>query len=270
VALPGVVLYPQLARHQGALQTNRGRRSLECRSTFDDHDRVYGGIQPDRQTAHGRRRAIRDPGICGHAALAILFQRALRSQQQFDRQRQPHHESLFPEADHPGQFGHYLFRGFRHLLRADARTHGVLPVHAFLADHIFAPVYHSVLFYRVRHRAVPDRAQREVPRLPLHHSVHRAVRPIHIAGGIQQQCGAGTVPLLVQPQSDGRRDRRVSLVYSGGIAIEHAECGCFRDYLRLVYLVGSVVLPEDGTEFRGCHLVFKQRNATYHTSRKSR
>ena len=56
------------------------------------------------------------------------------------------------------------------------------------------------------------RAQCEIPRLPLHHSVHRAVRALCLAGRLLERGGAGAMALLVQPQSGGRRHRRLPLV----------------------------------------------------------
>ncbi|MEJ0067161.1 MAG: ABC transporter permease [Caulobacteraceae bacterium] len=63
--------------------------------------------------------------------------------------------------------------------------------------------------------AVDHGPQREVSRLPLHHPVHRAVRPLRLAGRLLQRRGAGALAILVQPQSGGGRDRRLPLVHPG-------------------------------------------------------
>ena len=62
---------------------------------------------------------------------------------------------------------------------------------------------------------VDHRAQREVPRLPLRHSVHRAVRPVRLAGGLQLRGRARRVAAAVLAQPDGRRDRRLPLGHPG-------------------------------------------------------
>ena len=60
---------------------------------------------------------------------------------------------------------------------------------------------------------VHHRAECEIPRLPLHHPVHRAVRAVCLAGRLLQRGGAGAMALLVQPQSGGRRHRWLPLVH---------------------------------------------------------
>ena len=58
-------------------------------------------------------------------------------------------------------------------------------------------------------------AERQVPRLPLHHPVHRPVRPLRLAGRLLQHGRARAMAAALQPQSHGRRDRRLPLVHPG-------------------------------------------------------
>ena len=64
------------------------------------------------------------------------------------------------------------------------------------------------------------RAERRIPRLPLHGPVHRAVRPVHLARGLQQHCACRERHgvLLYSPEPDGGCHRRFPLVAAGGEA----------------------------------------------------
>jgi lipopolysaccharide transport system permease protein len=58
-------------------------------------------------------------------------------------------------------------------------------------------------------------AQREVPRFPLRGPVHRAVRALHLAGGLLEFGRAGEVAAPVLAQPDGGRDRRFQVGAAG-------------------------------------------------------
>ena len=63
---------------------------------------------------------------------------------------------------------------------------------------------------------LPDhRAQCQIPRFPLHHPVHRPVRPLCLAGRVFECDRSRALALLVQPQPDRRRHRRLPLVRAG-------------------------------------------------------
>ena len=63
--------------------------------------------------------------------------------------------------------------------------------------------------------AVDHRAQRQVSGFSLCHSIHRAVWPIRLAGRLQFKRRARAMAFAIFPQSDGRCDRRISLVHPG-------------------------------------------------------
>ena len=78
---------------------------------------------------------------------------------------------------------------------------------------LLLPVFAAIAFMAsLGIGAVDHRAQRQVSRFPLRHSVHRAVRSLRVAGRVQLEHHPGAVASPLFPQSDGRRHRRVSLV----------------------------------------------------------
>ena len=72
----------------------------------------------------------------------------------------------------------------------------------------FAPSWHIALpaglcragdAGKPRPRLPDHRAQRQIPRFPLYHPVHRAVRALHLAGRVFERDRARALALLVQP-----------------------------------------------------------------------
>ena len=122
-------------------------------------------------------------------------------------------QGLLPAPDHSGVVGCRGARRFRDQPRSLLCV--IMVWYGFLPDWqiVFLPVFVAARRAREpRAGALHHRAQRQVPRLPLHHSVHRAVRPLRVAGRLLERRGPGEVAASVQPQPDGRRHRRFPLV----------------------------------------------------------
>ena len=137
-------------------------------------------------------------------------------------------KGLLPAHHHPGLVGSRGAGRFRHQPRDAGGADGLVRLRAELADGAAAGLRDPGRAGEPRPGAAHHRAQREIPRLPLHHPVHRAVRALRLAGRLLQHGGAGAMALLVQPQSDGRRHRRLPLVpprrrvhaISAGLSVE--------------------------------------------------
>ena len=98
---------------------------------------------------------------------------------------------------------------------------------------------------------VDHRPEREVPRLPLRHSVHRAVRALHLAGRLQLHGHPGAMAAPLFAQSDGRRHRRLSLVHPG--RPERALLAGLRAQPRrhrVLPVARHPPVPQDGKELR--------------------
>ena len=73
-------------------------------------------------------------GLCRHAAMDLLFQRAVRRLQQPGRQRQPDQQGVFSATDRADGRGGSSLCGFRHQLRDACGADDLVPVRAGLAD----------------------------------------------------------------------------------------------------------------------------------------
>ena len=81
---------------------------------------------------------------------------------------------------------------------------GLVPIRAGLADPVVAAFRGARLLREPGTRSLAHRAERQVPGLPLHHPVHRSVRPLCVAGGIQLEHRAGAVAAALFTESGGR------------------------------------------------------------------
>ena len=89
----------------------------------------------------------------------------------------------------------------------------LVPIRAGLAN-LLLPVFVLLAFLAsLAPVSVDHRAQRQVSRLPLHHSFHRSIWVCMSlrSGSARRRAGNGA---SLFPQSDGRRHRRISLVHS--------------------------------------------------------
>ena len=118
----------------------------------------------------------------------------------------------FPRLIVPGRLSHHRVRGFSHYLGADGNDDALVSIFARL-ETVSASCFHDFSLWRgFRHRPVAVRAQRGIPRLPLHRTLYRAIRALHLARWLQQHHRAGKVAAVVFAQPDGGRDRRLPLV----------------------------------------------------------
>ena len=103
------------------------------------------------------------------------------------------------------------FVDFLITLRADGAVDALVRLPARLADPDPAAVHRPGLRLRLRRRPVALRPERQVPRFPLRHSVHRPVRSLRFAGRFQQRQDSGKLAPALFPQPNGRRHRRLPL-----------------------------------------------------------
>ena len=129
---------------------------------------------------------------------------------------------------------------------------GLVPVSAGLANCCFAHLRYLGLFCQRRSVSLDYLAQRKISGFPLRYPIHRAIRPLCVAGRIQFKRGARAMAVVIFAQSNGGRDRRVSVVHtsrtkrtvSAGSVGQHC-CDCFFPVVR------SASVPKDGKKLRG-------------------
>ena len=103
------------------------------------------------------------------------------------RQRQLDRQGLFPAHHHSGLVRRRGAGRFRDQPRDARRAHGLVRLCAELADRVPARLRRACRAGEPRPGAFHHRAQREIPRLPIHHPVHRAVRALCLAGRLLQR-----------------------------------------------------------------------------------
>ena len=142
-----------------------------------------------RQAAERRRRALSAAGVRRHAALVPVLQHP---------RARPRTASIgnanligkvyFPRLIIPAAAAVVALVDFAINLVILFGLHGLVRVRAGLADRLPAGVRRCSPSWRALGPALlHHRAQRQVPRLPLHHSVPRAVRALRLAGRLLER-----------------------------------------------------------------------------------
>ena len=215
VALSRALRDPRLARRRGALQADRDRRRLGGRPAVPDHGDLHDRVRPARRicraTAPRPIRSWSSPACCRGSCSPSILSEASNS---LVGNANLIGKVYFPRIIIPASSAVVALVDFAHQPRDARRADGVVRLRAELADLLLLPVFVVLaVLASLGPALLHHRAQREVPRLPLHHPVHRAVRALRLAGRLLERRRAGAVALLVQPQSGGRRDRRLPLVH---------------------------------------------------------
>ena len=164
----------------------------------------------------------------------------------------PDQQGLFSAPDRADSDDRCGVRGFPHQLLHFARADGLVPVLAGLANHCFAGLRVIGLFCQCRSGSLDYLAQCKISGFSLRYSIHRAVRPLCVAGRIQFKRGARAMAVAVFAQSDGGRDRRVPVVHTSRTkrtvparSVGQHCCDCFFPVVR------SAPVPKDGKKLCG-------------------
>ena len=178
----------------GALQADGDRSGLGADPAVPDHGGLHHHLRPDRRAAVGRRGALCADGLCRHAAVDLLFDGVERRLEQPDQQCQSDQQGLLSAADRADRDGGGGLRRFPDQLLHPGRADGLVPVRAGLADSDSCRRSSCIAFLASLGAGPVDHgAQRQVSGFPLRHSVHRAVRPVCVAGRIQLEHRPGAM-----------------------------------------------------------------------------
>ena len=123
-------------------------------------------------------------------------------------------QGLFSTPDRADSDNCCGVRGFPHQLLHFARADGLVPISCRTGGSLFCPFSLLGFFCQRRSVSLDYLSQCEISGFPLRYPVHRAIRPLCVAGWIQFKRGAGAMAAVIFAQSNGRRDRRVSVVHS--------------------------------------------------------
>ena len=162
----------------------------------------------------------------------------------------------FPRLDCPGRIGHHQFcRPFDHSW-ADGRNDAVVSIRTRLASSNSAIVRGTRVWSSVRCGTLAVCIKREIPRLPVHYSLHRAIRALPFSRWLQQFNCAGKMAAALLAESDGRRHRWIPL----GVASwrEHALVARHSDVYDFNLLSLSdwhFLFSQDGTHLCGRDLI---------------
>ena len=216
VALPRALRHPRLARRRGALQADRDRRRLggacgRC-SPWWSSPSCSASSPGCRATAPCPIRCWCSPACCPGSCSPACLSEASNS---LVGNANLIGKVYFPRLIIPASAAVVALVDFAVNLVILVRHHGLVRGRARLADRAAPGLRRAGRAGEPRPRALPHRPQRQVPRLPLHHPVHRPVRPLRLAGRLLERGRAGGLALLVQPESDGGRHRRLPLVPAG-------------------------------------------------------
>ena len=118
---------------------------------------------------------------------------------------------------------------------------------------IVLPVFAIIgVFCQRRSGALDYLPQCKIPGFSLRYPIHRAVRPLRVAGRIQFKRGARAMAVVIFAQSNGGRDRRIPLVHTSRTkrTVPARSVGqhcrdCFFPMVR------SASVPKDGKKLRG-------------------
>ena len=148
-----------------------------------------------------------------HAAVDLL--QRLPGQRHAKRRRQclAYLQGLFSAPHRPGRRGRHVARRFPDLVHHPLRGDALVPLPAELASGFPSLLRPARLHRGARARAVPHRADRQVPRLPHHHAACRLARLVHHAGLLCQHHRPRHLAPALFAQSHGRRHRRIPLVH---------------------------------------------------------
>jgi hypothetical protein len=125
-----------------------------------------------------------------------------------------------------------------------------------LADRAATPLRNARGRCRTRASLTGRSSQRQVPGLPLCHTVHRPVRPVCFTRRLLERCGTGGLAAVVQSQSNGRSDRRFPVVpVRCAKPAVRARAGCEPRRLSLVLMARHSDLPPQRADLRRCDLI---------------
>ncbi len=250
MGIPRAAVFPDLARHQGALQANRAGGGLG-RDPAVFHD---GRLQPVLWSP-GESAIGQHPLPCLRLlrtrSLELLRRRAGPGGQQPGHQREPADQSLLSPAGHPHVGSVGRVDRLRHCLRRAHRDDAVLRHHPHVGYRDAAVFPVSGVGHCPGRRAVAFRAERAISGRAVHDPVHHSVLDVRLAGGLFRQPGPGAVALGLRTEPDGRRDRWLPLGFAG--PGDRAGADAYRvggdgrvDLCRRV-----ILFPPDGERLRG-------------------